>query len=103
METKSKYFDGHSSLSQSEENECMLTHNTDGVTSELRGMNGEKFKRKLTEVNTKNFPTNSFCLLDTALVLTSDNFLLNFPPSISRSSIVRPSMLCVHIHSFSFD
>jgi hypothetical protein len=26
--------------------------------------------------------TNSFCPLDTALALTSDNLLLNFPPSI---------------------
>ena len=29
-----------------------------------------------------NLPINLFCLLDTALVLTSDNFLLNFSPSI---------------------
>ena len=29
-----------------------------------------------------NFHTDSFCPLDTALALTSDNRLLNFPPSI---------------------
>ena len=31
-ETKSKYFDGHGSLSQSEESECMWAHDKDGVT-----------------------------------------------------------------------
>ena len=34
-ETKSKYFDGHSSLSQSEERECMWTHDKDGVMPSL--------------------------------------------------------------------
>ena len=32
-----------------------------------------------------NLPINSFCPLDTALVLTSDNSLLNFPPSLPLS------------------
>ena len=31
METKLKYFDGHSRLSQSEESECMWAHDKDGV------------------------------------------------------------------------
>ena len=60
-ETWLKYFDGHSCFSQSEENECMWTHDKDGVTREflkgatrgLRGMDGGKFKRKLSEVNIK--------------------------------------------------
>ena len=55
--------------------------------------------------------TNSLCLLDTVLVLISDNFLLNFPPSIPcnplvapfKNSLVTPSLLCVHIHSLSPD
>ena len=33
-ETYSKYFDGHRHLSQSEESECMWTHDEDGVTRE---------------------------------------------------------------------
>ena len=33
--TESKYFDGHSRLSQSEENECMRTHDKDGITREF--------------------------------------------------------------------
>jgi hypothetical protein len=36
----------------------------------------------ISPITILNLPTNLFCLLDTALVLTSDNFLLNFPPSI---------------------
>ena len=31
-ETKSKYFDGHGHPSQSEESECMWTHDKDGIT-----------------------------------------------------------------------
>ena len=31
METKLKYFDGHSRPSQSEENECMLAYDKDGI------------------------------------------------------------------------
>ena len=89
-ETKSKYFDGHSHLSQSEESECMLAHEKDGITRVFerchqglreewmegnlkgdylrlmpalcledrmchqgvaRGMDGGKFKRRLSEVN----------------------------------------------------
>ena len=34
-ETKSKYFDGHGRLSQSEESECMWAHDKDGVTRVL--------------------------------------------------------------------
>jgi hypothetical protein len=57
-ETKSKYLDGHGRLSQSEENECMWAHNKDGITRVLgrchqgvaRGMDGGKFKRRLSEV-----------------------------------------------------
>ena len=58
-----------------------------------------------------HLPTNSFCLLDTALVLTLDNFLLNFPPSIPcnplvapfKNSLVMPSLSCVHIYLLSSD
>ena len=32
METVSKYFDGHSRLSQSEESKCLWTHDKDGVS-----------------------------------------------------------------------
>ena len=59
--TKSKYFDEHSSLSQWEEGECMWTHDKDGVTRVFerchqgvaRGMDGGKFKRRLSEVNAR--------------------------------------------------
>ena len=58
-----------------------------------------------------NLPTNSFCLLDTALELTSDNSLLHFPPSIPLATswwhlsktLVMPSLMCAHIQSLSFD
>ena len=59
-----------------------------------------------------NLPINSFCPLDTALILSSDNFLLNIPPSLPlsqplvaslKNSLVTPSLLCVHIHSLSSD
>ena len=51
-ETKSKYFDEHGRLSQSEERECMWAHNKDGITKVFekchqgvaREMNGGKFK-----------------------------------------------------------
>ena len=58
--TKLKYFDGHGCLSQSDESECMWTHDKDGVTRVFerchqgvaRGMDGGKFKR-LSEVNAR--------------------------------------------------
>ena len=62
-----------------------------------------------------NLSINSFCPLDTALVLTSDNFHLIFPPSphpfLSRNPLVAflknshvvPSLPCVHIHLLSTD
>ena len=65
-----------------------------------------------------NSPVNSFCPLDTALVLTSDNFHSIFPPSplflstsclaptleaLIRNCHVALSLPCVHIHLFSFD
>ena len=58
-----------------------------------------------------NLPTNSFCLLNTALALTSDNLLLNYPPSIPLATpwwhiskaLVMPSLSSVHIHSLSSD
>ena len=37
-----------------------------------------------------NLPSYSFCLLDTALVLTSDNVLLNFSPSIPCNPLMAP-------------
>ena len=37
-ETKSKYFDWHGRLSQSEESKCLWTHDKDGITGEF--MNG---------------------------------------------------------------
>jgi hypothetical protein len=50
------------------------------------------------------------CPLDTALILSSDNFLLNFPPSIRnplvtpfKNSLVMPSLLCVRRHAVSSD
>ena len=60
-ETKSKYFDGHGRPSQSEENECMRAHDKDGVTRVFkrchqgvaRGMDGRKFKRRLSEINAR--------------------------------------------------
>ena len=60
-ETKSKYFDGHGRPSQSEESECMWAHNKDDITRVLerchqgvaRGMDGGKFKRRLSEVNAR--------------------------------------------------
>ena len=60
-ETKSKYFDRHGRLSQSEESECMWTHDKDGVTRfferchqwVVRGMDGGKFNRRLSEVNAR--------------------------------------------------
>ena len=61
METKSKYFNGHGCLSQSEESECMRAHDKYGVTrvSErchqwvARGMDGGILKRRLSEVNAR--------------------------------------------------
>ena len=57
-ETKSKYFDGHGRLSQSKESQCMWAHDNDGVIRVFerchqgvaKGMVGEKFKRRLSEV-----------------------------------------------------
>ena len=56
-----------------------------------------------------NLHTNSFCPLDTALALTSDNLLLNFPPSFPLSipwwhlskTLVMPSFSCAHIYIHS--
>ena len=59
-----------------------------------------------------NLPTNSFCLLDTALVLISDNFFFKFPsihssrnPLVTpfKNSVVMAFLLCVHVHSLSSD
>jgi hypothetical protein len=62
-----------------------------------------------------NLPINSFCPVNTVLVLTSDNFHLNFPPSpppfllcnslvaLFKNSHVVPSLPRVHIHLVSFD
>ena len=58
-----------------------------------------------------NLHTNSFCPLDTALALTSNNLLLNFTLSIPLTTpwwhlsktLVTPSLLCAHIHSLSSD
>jgi len=58
---KIEIFDGHGSLSQSEESECMWAHDKDGVTRVFerchqgvaRGMDGGKFKRRLSEVNAR--------------------------------------------------
>ena len=62
MSIETKYFNGHGCLSQSEESECMRAHDKYGVTrvSErchqwvARGMDGGKFKRKLSEVNARS-------------------------------------------------
>jgi hypothetical protein len=62
-----------------------------------------------------NFPVNSFSALDTALVLTSANFHIIFPPSPPPSCLATPlvaflnncheapSLLHVHIHLLSSD
>ena len=63
-ETRSKYFDGHGRLSQSEESECKWAHDKYGVTRVFerchqwvaRGMDGEKFKKRLSEVNARAVP-----------------------------------------------
>ena len=51
-----------------------------------------------------NLSTNSFCLLGTALVLTSDNYLPSIPhnPLVApfKNSLVTPSVSCVRIDSF---
>ena len=60
-ETKSKYFYGHGRPFQSEENKCIWAHDKDGVTRVFerchhgvaRGMDGGKFKRRLSEVNAR--------------------------------------------------
>ena len=56
---------------------------------------------------------NSFCCLDTALVLASDDFHSIFPPllpppclvsplvALFQNAHVVPSLLCIHIHSLS--
>jgi hypothetical protein len=51
-ETYSKYFDGHRRLSQSEESECMWTHDKNGITREFlkgatRGLREEGMERNV--------------------------------------------------------
>ena len=85
-ETKSKYFDGHGCLSQSEEREFMWAYDKDGVTRVFerchqgvaRGMDGGKFKRRLSEANVRDV-------------------------SSRHSALVMPSLSCAHIHSLSSD
>ena len=60
-ETKSKHFDGHGHISQSEGSECMSAHEKDGDTRVFerchqgvaREMDGGRFKRRLSEVNAR--------------------------------------------------
>ena len=69
METYSKYFDGHKCLSQSEESNW--THGKDSITREFL----EGATRRLQERRGWR----------EILKETSDNFLLNFPPSLPLS------------------
>ena len=62
-----------------------------------------------------NFPINSFCPLHMVLVLTSDNFLSIFPPSIpllflfltmttlTQNRYVAPYLLCVQVAGFTLN
>ena len=75
-------------------------------------MDGGKFKRKLSEVNTRAGSRKLNELVGKLKMVAGDkvlgDFLLNFPPSIPRNpwwhlfknSLVTPSVACVHIHSF---
>ena len=84
METYLRYFDDHRCLSQSEESKCMWTHGKDGATWEFwkaspggceTGRGGEEgMVGKLNGNYLKLIPgmcleDNSFCPLNTALVL----------------------------------
>ena len=78
-ETWSKYFDRHGRLSQSEESECMLTHDKDGIA---RG-----FLKGATRGFQKPSSGNIFCLVFTyiqSLLIEKDgrarwNISIKFP------------------------
>ena len=130
IETYSKYFNGHRSLSQSEENKCMWTHGKDGIKREfLKGATRVPVGTYVYSITCPlilitspvailNLPINSFCSLDTVLVLTSDDFHSIFLPSLHSSPLsclaiplvalfkishMMPSLPCVHIHLLSSD